>query len=291
MKRLSFLILSAILVLAACAPKTNAQPTAQATVQATAQATATVQSLSNTLGQATATQPAGQTPAPAVKWNTSPEAQIVSATYCCGHVPEAIQLNYIPDAQIFGDGRIVWVQTAADGQRKLLEGKLPQDQLARFLQSAVNLGFFDWQELYTVANSPTDMASKCLFIQVERQSKRVCEYFKGAPQPFHDLYSIVAQGGGVTGQEFTPKTGFLIARMLDGPAPTNGQAGVMTWDSTATGFSLSQAAEGVWLKGTVLEAAWMLVNVSSRGTFVIENGKLYQVSLQIPGLSMVQPPK
>src|SRR5688500_299185 len=103
-------------------------------------------------------------PRPEVNWDTRPEALIVRGTFCCGFVPEMVYQNYIPDVQIWGDGRMIWTQNgSATNQRRVLEAYLSPNEMTQLLQRAVDDGFFGWQDSYA-DYSVTDMPSQCLVI-------------------------------------------------------------------------------------------------------------------------------
>src|SRR6185295_2367504 len=113
-------------------------------------------------------------------------------TFCCGLVPITLVQNYIPDVQIWGDGRMVWTQSSSTGnQRRVLEAHLTPEQMTGVLQRAVNDGFFGWKDSYA-DYTVTDYPSQCLVITLTSTSKTVCEYFKGAPKAFHTLYAYLA---------------------------------------------------------------------------------------------------
>lgn len=243
---------------------------------------------------------ATNTPAPAAEptassptalWDTSPGALIISITHCCGFVPEVVVANYLPQAQVWGDGRIVWTQTGANNERIVLEGRLTPEQLASLLAKAKEIGFFEWQELFTDPMAPTDMPSKCIAVTTAERSNRVCEYFQGAPQAFHDFYATLAGGVGVEGSPYTPTSGYLVARQVPGPDQAGEPGKYPAWDVSALGASLAGAGEGLWVEGQALQTAWELVNENPWGPMVEEDGKLYHLSLQIPGVSMNQPPQ
>lgn len=289
---------SDIMIATAPMATTSAPPT-QAPAIVTA--TPTLISLSSSQGQATAS-PATETKPPTLlgtsstsplQWDTSPEAKIYSATHCCGFAPHFVELNYIPDAQIMGDGTIIWTQTQPDGERQVWTGKIPQEELAIFLQSAVDAGFFGWPELFTDPLSPSDLPSQCIYIQLEDQAKKVCEYYKGAPQAFHDLYDRSAQGLGASPQAYIPEKGYLTtfpAGPVSPSTPGASQPAVPTWDAHAMGFSLAQAENGQWVEGPALQNVWEIVNAAPYGGTVQEGQNVYQLTLQIPGVSMVEPP-
>ncbi len=55
-------------------------------------------------------------PKPPLNWDASPSAVIVEVTIIGGLVPREYVMNAIPDARVWGDGRIVWVEYI-DAQR------------------------------------------------------------------------------------------------------------------------------------------------------------------------------
>ncbi len=227
-------------------------------------------------------------PRPAITWDTDPEALIVSATYCCGFVLSYEVENYIPDAQIWGDGRIIWVEEGGD-QRKVFEGALTQGQMADFLRFIETEGFFGWEDLYANYNI-TDHAHQCLEIVLLEESKRVCEYIEGAPRAFHYLYNRIAKGAGATGTAFIPDSGYLISYLfprLYAKRYFNDQI----WEADKMGFSLEEAVHGLWIEGEVLETAWEIVNINIWRNLIQDGEDYYEIAIQIPGVSAQAPPE
>jgi hypothetical protein len=195
-----------------------------------------------------------------------------------------VKINYIPEAQVWGDGRVIWTQFDANNQRQVLQEQLSQEQMTAFLQRASEAGFFGWDELYTSQNAPTDMPTKCIYIQPEGQSRKVCEYYEGAPQAFHELYIDLDNGLGLEGQPYQPEKAYLVAYPVEG----SGQQGVPSWDSPSV--SLAQAVNGAWVDGSNLETAWKMLNEQPFGAAIQEADIVYRISLQIPGVSFTAPP-
>jgi hypothetical protein len=290
MKRIGLLLLIGMLAIAACGPVTNRPvqtPLRPATrTPAPAGPTAT---RNQTAPPHPSAQPATQTVSGLV-WDTSPDAKTIVATLCCGLAPDLLRINYLPAALVWGDGRILWTKSDSKGHRQVLEGKLSQDQMSALVQGAISQGFFDWNELYKSPNSPTDLPPKCISFQLKDRSHRVCEYFKGAPAEFTDLYKTLASGAGLEGKDYRPSKGFLVTHPQDPsykPAST-GQS--LVWDAKSTNLSLSKAINGLWIEGPALEAAWDLVQSRPAGPMVKDDGTYYQLSLQIPDVSMIEPP-
>ena len=228
--------------------------------------------------------PAGETGQ--INWNHSPDQRIIQAIFCCGFTTRNFAMNYLAEATVWGDGRIVWVEQSPEGARQVLEGHLTMDQLNNLFQRVVETGFFDWDERY--ANEMiADAADKCLQITIENRSKEVCEYVEGAPPAFHDLYAEVAAGAGATGTPYVPKRGYLTATVL--PEGGDFSETVEMWPEEAAGFSLSEATGGRWVEGEALDTAWRVVN---QGPFTaVEEGETYyELTLQLPDLSLTELP-
>jgi len=222
---------------------------------------------------------------PLAEWDPDPNALIIQAKFCCGFVPPWVGMSYIPDAQVWGDGRILWVETNADGRRRVLEGRLTFDQMTALMRRIVDDGFFGWEDNYGNTNVP-DLASQCLTVNLRYDSKSVCEYGQGAPSVFHALYADVASGAGASGADYAPTTAYLTVY----PQDFSGQAAPplsIQWPTEAAGFTLGEAASGRWVDGAALALAWQAVNV---GGLVQEGEAYYALALQIPSVSLADPP-
>lgn len=215
--------------------------------------------------------------------------KVLTASTCCGMVVDIYRYNYIPDAQVWGDGRILWIEYLQDGSRLVQEGWLTPQQLADLLEEIEQAGFFTWENRYSSDSAPSDLPEKCISIQTRTRTKQVCEYYSGAPQAFHTLYEKVSQGAGLEGQEFIPETGFLTAYPAAGE-PEN-PAAVPQWQVSEPGVSLREAEGGVWVEGTALQTAWEIINADLFGHLVYEDNQLYQLSVQVPGVSFTKPPQ
>lgn len=223
-------------------------------------------------------------------WVTDAQTKIVIATFCCGLVPQQVRLNYLPAAQIWGDGRILWTQIAPGGKRQVLEGQLTREQLGNLLNDALSQGFMEWDERYIGPNAPTDLPSKCLTIQTAQHTRRVCEYYQGAPPAFHTLYDAISGGAGVAGTPYAPVKAYLTAS-LSPPPLQDAATTALAWDANALGLSLAQAVAGIWLEeGPALQRAWEAVSGNAWQPLVKQDDEFYILTLQIPGVSMTEPP-
>lgn len=280
--RFIFIFMIFALILAACQPATP-PPTTQPTETPTGNVT-----FEDSNAEVTSA-PEGDFPRPEVTWNHDPNTLIVSGTYCCGFTTPLVPLNYIPDFQVWGDGRYVWVVYSSDNStRKVLQGQLSEEKLTTLLQKVVDAGFFGWKDRY--ANPMiSDLADQCMTVNLSSTSKTVCEYSEGAPEAFHTFYDNFARGNEETGIEYVPTKGYLTAFDMGNLGRPVSQSDVQ-WPADQL-FSLSTAVDkGVWVEGQALELAWQAVNNDPWQGLAYENGKFYSLAIQIPGLSMNQPP-
>lgn len=226
-------------------------------------------------------------PLPDLTWDSSSDAVVFRLYDCCGLSPELVYENYIPDALIFGDGRIIWTSYEGLG-RSVFVGQLTETEMRGLLEEFTNKGFFGWDAQY--ANYDVyDYSNKCLYVNLTTVSKSVCEYFEGAPMAFHQLYSLVSHGAGATGQPYLPTLGYLTA--YDYGNIGVGQENLPVWPREVIGFTLADAVGGVWLEGEALAQAWGLVNMNWIGESVQEEGITYGLAIKIPELGMIDPPE
>jgi hypothetical protein len=222
-------------------------------------------------------------------WETDPEALIISAIFCCGFVPQTAITNHIPDAQIWGDGRIVWVEQSEDGPRRVLEGQLSVEEMELLIKQIEDAGFFGWEDRY--ANQQVaDYPDKCIQVNLTKAQKSVCEYYEGAPEAFHQLYEVLSTGAGASGEEYVPETGFLTVIPLGATTQINPADVAGTWDASEMGFSLNDVGSGMWIEGLALETAWEAVNFRPWNPMMQEGDSYYLLGLQVPNLSMAAPP-
>ena len=225
-------------------------------------------------------------PRPAAQWDTSADALIVRASECCGLVPNTFVENYLPEAQLWGDGRLMWVEHQSSGQRRVLTTALTGAEMTALLEDIVDAGFFGWNANYG-DYSVTDLPNTCLQVNLQSRSHSVCEYYRGAPRAFHRLLGDLRSGLGRTGTDFVPARAYLTAY----PHHTN--QGVTTqwqWPAEALGFALAEAETGRWIDGPALELAWSIVNANSWNTLVQDGVNYYEVTVRVPGVSWNEPP-
>ncbi len=222
-------------------------------------------------------------PLPELIWDDAPENVVISATFCCGFAPRLAVTNYIPDATVFGDGRIIWTTIDETGGRQVFEAQLSPEALELLLSQVAEAGFFGWEDRYADL-SIADAADQCIQVNLDSVSKSVCEYVKGAPEAFHELYEELTNGTGAEGKPFIPETAFLTVENL-GSDLNLGDQKVNALDEATLGFTLEKAQQGVWIEGTALAQLWQEVNAKPWLPLVEDGQAFFQLGLQVPGLS------
>ncbi len=228
-------------------------------------------------------------PIPELIWDEDPETVVLSGTFCCGFVPQLAVTNYIPDFTIFSDGRMIWSITDQNtGGRQVFTAQLSPENLENLLTRIGEAGFFGWQDNYADL-TVSDLPEKCLQVNLTGISKSVCEYNKGAPAAFHELYDYMAAGAEQTGKPYVPEAAYLTTESL-GSDINLGDQQVRALDEATLGLRLAEAQEGVWIEGDALAQLWEEVNTQPWFPVVEDGGAYFQLGLQIPNLSIVAPP-
>jgi hypothetical protein len=224
-------------------------------------------------------------PRPPVEWDSSPEALIVQANTGGGMLYEP---NAIPDARLWGDGRLVWVVYDGSGARQVRTATLTPDEVGHVLQGIVDAGFFGWKDYYS-PGVVYDAPSTCVNVNLLSQSKSVCETLSGAPAAFGRLYGDLSAGAGQAGSVFVPERGYLSLTELGSGAPSGGD--VFEWPAEALGVTLAEVAAtpGQWLEGEALAFAWETTNAAPLYPILHEGEHYYQAQLLVEGVTSIQP--
>jgi len=223
-------------------------------------------------------------PRPELKWDTSPDAVIIETYVTGGMMPINYQMNSIPEARVWGDGRILWVEWEGGG-RRVLEGRLAEAEMRALLQKISDAGFFGWENFYQPRGRIYDAATTTLTVNLLNTRKSVSEYFSGAPAKFHELTAYLSAGAGATGADFTPVRAYLTALPVGDPSIKADYV----WPEERAGFTLAEATGGRYVEGEALAFAWQVVN-QNLNAVVESGGRRYRLLVQVPGVSLEAPP-
>lgn len=218
-----------------------------------------------------------------LEWDHSPDESIISLSQGGGLVPLASMYNDFPEAQVWGDGRIIWQTSGANHERLVWQGQLSEAEMTGLLQTFADKGFFRLDSYYRPKDEIYDASTTSLQLNLLEDRYHVSEYHSGAPRKFHELVSLMSSGAGAAGAPYAPQSGFLTA------APQNRAADELPLWDTAVGLTLADAEEGVWLEGEALAQAWALVNQKYWWPLAAEGEQVYELYLQIPELTGREP--
>jgi hypothetical protein len=225
---------------------------------------------------------------PQPEWNMSQETPIIIARNCCGFVTQTYATNHIFDAQIWGDGRIIYSSIFDTGVRFVRTAQLSTTRVQSLLREIIDDGFFQMEDNYG-EYAIADASEQCLVVHLVQKSKTVCQYVRGAPPEFEELYMKVWSVAWGRSEPYEPKVAYLESQLLD----FSNFPGLMPhreWSETDSGISLASATSGLCIEGLALEQAWNIVNQDMWVGLVSQDRDIYQITLQISGVSMIAPP-
>lgn len=233
---------------------------------------------------------------PALAWDPSPQARIIrvsdpirfpgtQTTYQDWRID-----NHIPEGTLYGDGRVVWVQYASgeDGiSRRVMEGRLTEDQMTAVLERFVTAGFFTWKDQYGGSLHRDGPPASIVAVHLSTAQRSVAVRGK-PPRGFADLVALVSSGAGARGHEYVPELAYLNAY----PVSVSHEGHFHSWPAEEFSFGLRQVSDSVgrYVEGPALEFAWREVNAQPANPLVEDQGEVYLITLLVPGLSNVQPP-
>lgn len=220
-------------------------------------------------------------------WNSAADNVVIRVTNFGGLMPEGFARNYIPELQVYGDGRAIWVDYKDNGSRAVLQGQLPPDELAGLLERIEASGFYGWDDRY---ENPLvmDAPEKCIQVNLIDRQKQVCEYVEGAPEAFHRLFDFLSLGAGIEGTAFVPSQAYVTSYAIGTTdRPLSGM--VLSWEPV-DGLTMPDLQSGQWLEGAGLQQLWQMTNAGPGGAVIQEGNTYYQLSVQITDVSLQAPP-
>ena len=220
---------------------------------------------------------------PPIAWDpdtSTKVAMLYSPTTTAGLAGAYDRRYYVPEVQLWSDGRIVWV--AESGMdRQIREGHLSAEAMEALLRRIVDAGFFEWEDRYQTLGG-NSMPPMVLQVNLAARTKEVREH-GGAPEAFYELEAHLREGAGAEGEAYVPDEGYLTLRPFSG-------SGGEPWPAWAS-LTPEGVGEGIYVRGSLLAFAWQLVNWNPTGpTYASHEGKTYHLMVQVPGVSYFEPP-
>lgn len=214
------------------------------------------------------------------EWNTSPGACIIEVDL--SGEPER-DYNYIPDARVWGDGRITWVEYNSDGKRRVLEGHLSKEEMARLINQFIEAGFFNGYRRF-----PDWDGEVGPFVVIELSNVYHMVVIGGMSdydnKSVLDLVAWLRSGAGTEGMTFTPIAGTLYVFPREDVAVPPDAHARFQWPDEEFGYGLEQVYESgdnIDITGKELTFAWEIVSYPT--PLVESGGHVYWIAVVVPG--------
>jgi hypothetical protein len=218
------------------------------------------------------------------EWDRSPDAIVFRMDDQPNLESPAYIANDIPLCTLWGDGRLVWVNPLIN-QTEVLEARLSEDQIRTLIETVIRTGFYDWQNDLVppgIDNPVIESITLNLYDStrtVERYSNWPVNGFAGLLDSCRDLSEQRAR--------VEPGGGWMNAYEV----PLDGSAKTVIWPRTAPLNLSDLAASGApqWVEGPWAAFVWQVTRESGQ-LQVREEGRAYEISLQVPRISRDAPP-
>ncbi len=190
--------------------------------------------------------------------------------------PPPDECYVLPDLRVWGDGRVVRVTFQGD-KREIAVGHLSPARIAQLLSFLQGQGALSaWPR-----EMPNPSGSGFSF-EVHLQSGVVDNWSNSTPAFFPKLLDLL----NADVKPLIPQPAFLIAT-----AGSTTPEQVQEWPERFN-ISLAQAMDqGLWISGEPLDFLWNDANNGRSLHTFRQNGKMYAVALEIPGVGPREPPE
>lgn len=233
-------------------------------------------------------------------WDRSPETIVFRADVVGGEQIDPFAThNEIPLCTIYGDNRVVWVNDLGDFNRQVLWDKVSDEAIQRFiLYLAMTERFFTFgSDFENSLPSEVTPVREVLQVSVSGQS-HTSDSFSGwdddpllaSVENYFQRVVKACKTISTTPVLYEPQGAWLSARVLD----YSPQIPLVFWESEAAGLPLgpiANAAEPQWLDNNNVRILWnlFLSSPSSVGFFDVADDQIYQLGLQVPGVTRESP--
>ncbi|MCU0513264.1 MAG: hypothetical protein MUE40_11925 [Anaerolineae bacterium] len=243
-------------------------------------------------GSAPADAPAGADSSSAIiQWNRDPYQVVFRAETVGGENGDSpAALNEVPPCTIYGDGRIVYtVPSPAGGVPRVLFDLLDDNQIISFgLYLTIDLQLLAYGEGFSAQVPASTMPVYERLTLAVNGVNHITDAFAEWPTGYYDIILRACQSIPRTPRQFEPDGAWLsVARATyDQNVPT------ILWDATAADFSFGALAgleEKRWIEGGIIRILWNALYQNGLNTQFEENGFVYQLALQVPGVTRDAP--
>jgi hypothetical protein len=185
--------------------------------------------------------------------------------------------NHIPNLRVWGDGRVVIVDSGSN--RLVRAGTLDDSQMQAVIKLLDGHGI-----LKQTTPLPANPAGTGYALTVQLNSGTYTQGWYSRPALLDELRSAINPS---RLREYVPEKGLLVTGSFTLWTPP---VALMTeWPTSTYGFSLSEATQGKWVSGDALQFLWKTINTNNPAG-LREGNRVWGIGLEIPGISIQDPP-
>lgn len=224
---------------------------------------------------------------PTLRWERSPYTVVFRAETVNGQVDEFVQRSAIPACSVYGDNRLVYVIPRADGTVQVAWDVLSDVVITDFATALIAQ-----TSLATLTTGidalPTGVSAsevEQVYLAVNDRIYRA-DSLGGWPADFYSQVLERCMGLSASPSEFAPSAAYVAVREIEYQSflPS------VPWDNPAIKFDSLLNAERTWLSGEGVSTIWQILRDGGESIQFQEEGKTYQVILEIPGVTRGSPP-
>jgi hypothetical protein len=229
-------------------------------------------------------------PPPPPEWDPSPRNLVVEID-TTGY---EVDYNHIPTARLWGDGRLMWIESTGTGARTVYEASLSESAMRGALQRIIDGGFFrphlpqvfPARNAFTVTAVTVNLLARSEHRDYDNLAIETYRTSEGLRNAIHHL----ASGAGSEGNPYVPQSGFVLAWPADDSGCDFIPPDTPSWPSDMSYPDLIASGDGAWLGGRPLLFIWEVVNRNEECSLLHSPEGLLDVALLVPGVTVVQPP-
>jgi len=222
-----------------------------------------------------------------VQWDHNPQTIVFRADIVGGESDFQAR-NDVPNCTIYGDNRIVWVNTLGPSQIQVLEDRLPDVGINEFSQYlAVNERIYTYDAKLKEIQAQADVNPVVETVQINvNDLPHSADSFGGWDADWFPRVLSACQHLGQEPVLVAPSSGWISAQSV----PFSMEPPVATWNAQTMGLSLSSVTGATkWISGAGATSLWTTIH-SLPSNLIFEDGSnYYQVALQVPGITRDAP--
>jgi hypothetical protein len=224
-----------------------------------------------------------------IYWDRSPDSIVFRIDVVGGATSPLDAFNDIPRCTIYGDNLVVWVNNLGGFETQVLVDRVPDAAIIRFIEY---LTVSEQIYTFTAPAPPTAQGGSpkvaTATISVAGLT-HTANALGGWDDDWFERVSLVCASLSQAPVLFVPAGGWLSAvtatYTVDTPASL--------WRADELGVRLAEVEAGgqaVWITGEPLRQLWETQRTAPPNHRWAEEGRYYQLALQIPGVTRASPP-